>query len=287
MIEGSRVGAIKFWDWVRRKDARGSASIERPKQADNSSGALVGQTAIVTGASGNIGSTIARAMASGGANVVVHYHKNRRAAEALAGEIVAAGGVALPMQADIRSMSEVQTLTDSVLDRFGQIDILVNNTGVVKDKLLIMMSDADWGDVLDVNLSGTFNCCKCVVPHMKARKYGRIVNIGSITGMVPQKMRANYGASKRAMFGLTKCLARELASFNITVNLVAPQVVKGGLSRHASAHELAALAQYTPVGGLAENTDVAHATAFLVGGGSRFITGTALNLTGGLITWQL
>ena len=246
-----------------------------------------GKVALITGASGSIGSSVARKLAAHGASVVINYNTGERKARNLVREITGNGGSAIALHADVRSVAAVEDMARETFDRFGSIDILVNNAGIVRDRLLVTMKNSDWRDVIDVNLTGPVNCCKAVVPYMKNRNYGRIVNVGSITGLTAQKMRANYGAAKRALVGVTKSLGRELAGKNIRVNAVAPQVVKGGVSRSASIWELRTLKKYTPVGKLADPEDVAHAVLFLSGENIGFITGTVLNLTGGLITWQI
>lgn len=261
--------------------------VRKKKEIINNQQRLAGKVAIVTGASGNIGEAIALALAQDGADVVVHYGYNRQKAEAIVESIKQMDRKSLAYQADIRNYQEVETLISSVHNEFGRIDILVNNAGICRDKLMIMMTTQDWDDVIGVNLTGTFNFCKAAVPYMTGAGEGRIINISSITGLVAQKMRTNYGASKRAVIGLTKCLARELASKGILVNAIAPQVVEGGLSRSAAPQELKILKMMTPAGRLGVRDDVAGAVVFLASRDSRYMVGAVINLTGGLITWQI
>ncbi len=246
-----------------------------------------GRVVLVTGASGYVGSGIARVFAQRGAAVAVHYFNNEKGALEVADRIGERGGRAALVRADIGDYQEVSRMVDGVYREFGRIDVLINNAGVVRDKLMALMTREDWAEVMRVNLTGTLHCCRAVVPFMKRKRYGRIVNIASITGLVPQRMRANYGASKRAVIGMTKCLARELAPHGILVNAIAPQVVNGGVSRSASPQELKLLQRFTPVGRVAEAEDVAEAALFLASERVRHIAGAVLNLTGGLVTWQI
>ena len=250
-------------------------------------GSVAGRTAIVTGASGSIGSRVAYGLAGQGARVVVNYHTRGDEAEQVVAGIRNAGGEAVALQGDVTSLASMEQLAEKTQAHYGTIDILVNNAGIVRDTLMLTMSDNDWDEVIDVNLAGPLNGCRAAVPYMKAQGYGRIVNIASITGLVAQKMRTNYGAAKRGAIGLTKCLARELAPHGILVNAVAPQVVKGGVSKSASPIELAQLAKFTPVGEVAEPDDVADSVLFLSRENMHFLTGAVINLTGGLITWQV
>ena len=250
-------------------------------------GAVAGRTAIVTGASGSIGSKVACSLAEQGARVVVHYHARQREAEQVVADIGRAGGEAVALPGDVTDLASMEQLAEKTHAHYGAIDILVNNAGIVRDTLMMIMSDDDWDSVVDINLAGPLNGCRAVVPYMKAQGYGRIVNVASITGLVAQKMRANYGAAKRGVIGLTKCLARELAADGILVNAVAPQVVDGGVSTSASPVELAQLAKLTPLGDVAEPRDVADSVLFLAREEMRFLTGATINVTGGLVTWQI
>lgn len=248
---------------------------------------LKDKVAIVTGASGNIGSKIVLTYAQEGADVVVIYHKRQQEAEMLVSAIEDMERKGYALQVDVRKMQEVEQAAKDTYNRFGHIDILVNCAGVVRDKLMIFLLTVDWDYVMETNLTGTFNFCKAVAPYMIKNKQGRIINISSITGIVAQKMRTNYGASKRGVIGLTKCIARELASKGIMVNAICPQVVEGGVSQNASPKELKSIKKITPIGRLGTNNDVAAMALFLASDESKYITGSIINLTGGLITWQI
>ena len=171
-----------------------------------------GKTAVVTGASGGIGRAIAIALAKEGAQVAVHYRGNRAKAEAVREEITAAGGTAEIFACDVADFESCKQFIKQVTDRFGKIDILVNNAGITKDGLLMGMKENDFSDVIDTNLKGTFNCMKFVVRQMMKQKYGRIINISSVSGVAGNAGQANYCASKAGVIGLTKSAAKETAS---------------------------------------------------------------------------
>ncbi len=186
---------------------------------------LQGRVAVVTGASRGIGRAIALELARRGADTAVNYRSSAAAAGEVVDEIEKMGRRALAFQADVAKLDQAQTLISTAVSEFGKIDILVNNAGIIRDTLIMMMSEADWDDVLTTNLKSTFNCAKAAVRQMMRKRYGRIINITSIAGQMGNPGQTNYSASKAGQIGFTKALAREVAGRKITVNAVAPGYV--------------------------------------------------------------
>ncbi|MDB4894074.1 MAG: 3-oxoacyl-(acyl-carrier protein) reductase [Firmicutes bacterium] len=242
---------------------------------------LANRVAIVTGASGGLGKAIAGLLAAQGAAVVVNYARNAESAQALVAAITEQGGKALAVQADIATAEGAETLVKAAISAFGKVDILVNNAGINRDTLLMRMKEDDWDVVLDTNLKGAFLCTKAVTrPMMKAR-YGRIVNIGSVSGLLGTAGQANYAAAKAGLIGLTRSNARELASRNITVNCVAPGAIAAGMLLELNEEQRAAYTKQIPLERLGKPEDVAATVLFLVSAGD-YITGQTLAVDGGL-----
>jgi 3-oxoacyl-[acyl-carrier protein] reductase len=234
---------------------------------------LEGKRALVTGASKGIGRAIAQELARAGATVVVGYRSGKDDAEALAAEI---GGTAV--QADVSSPDEAKRLVGEA----GDVDVLVNNAGLTRDGLLARMPDDDWRAVLETNLSSVFYTCRAVTRPMMKRRAGSIVNISSIVGVHGNWGQTNYAASKAGIIGFTKSLARELGSRNIRANVVAPGYVKTQLTDVLPEEATAAMVQNTPLGRVAEPTEIAGAVRFLASDDASFITGEVLLVDGGL-----
>jgi 3-oxoacyl-[acyl-carrier protein] reductase len=234
---------------------------------------LEGKTALVTGASRGIGAAVARELARAGAAVVVGYRAGGEEAEALAGEI---GGRAV--QADVASPEDAQRLVAEA----GDLDILVNNAGLTRDGLLARMSDDDWREVIETNLSSVFYTCRAVTRPMMKKRAGSIVNISSIVGVHGNWGQTNYAASKAGIIGFTKSLAKELGSRNVRANVVAPGYVKTRLTDVLPEEATAAMLQNTALGRLGEPEDVAGAVRFLCSDEASFITGDVLLVDGGL-----
>lgn len=244
---------------------------------------LTGRIAVVTGASRGIGRAIATLLAQRGADVVCG-DKLAEQAKTTADEIAAATGRRTSgCLVDVADGQSVQGFIDCALSEFGKIDILVNNAGITRDNLLMRIEEADWDIVLDVNLKGVFNCCKAVVRPMMKQRYGRIVNITSVVGLSGNAGQANYAASKAGMIGLTKSLARELGSRNITVNAVAPGFVGTALTDVLPQELKEASIKATPLGRFGTPEDIAHAVAFLASDEASFITGQILSVDGGMV----
>ncbi len=243
---------------------------------------LAGRTAVVTGGSRGIGKAIALELAARGANVVVNYVNSADAAQAVASQIEADGGQALVVQADIANYEQAGNLIKTAAEHFGQIDILVNNAGITRDKLIMMMSEEEWDTVQDINLKGTFNCSKAAVRLMMRKRYGRIINISSISGQIGNAGQTNYSASKAGQIGFTKALAREIASRNVTVNAIAPGYVDTDILDSMTDEAKEAILGMIPLGRKGESKEIAYAVAFLASDEASYITGQTLAVDGGM-----
>lgn len=236
------------------------------------------KTALITGGSRGIGAACARRLAAEGYRVAINYNQSCQQAEALAEEL---GGIAV--QADVADPEQVKTMVDTVLDKFCQLDILVCNAGVSHIGLLSDMTDEEWRRLFAVNVDGMFYCCRAAIPHFVHRKCGRIVTVSSMWGQVGASCEAAYSASKAAVIGLTRALAKELGPSGISVNCVAPGVIDTEMNLELSAQDLDALREETPLGQIGTAGQVADAVWFLCGGQSDFITGQVLGVNGGLV----
>ncbi len=243
---------------------------------------LEGQVAIITGAGGGIGASIACTLADAGANIVVN-DVVEAAAEKVADEVRGRGVDAMVSTADITDAEQVQVMIDEVMECFGRIDILVNNAGITRDGLLVRMDEAQWDVVLQVNLKGAFLCTRAVArPMMKAR-YGRIINMASVSGVGGNAGQANYSASKGGLISLTKTVAQELAGRNITANALAPGFIETAMTEQLPDEARQAWLDRIPLGRPGSSDDVAQAVLFLAGPGASYITGQVINIDGGLI----
>jgi 3-oxoacyl-[acyl-carrier protein] reductase len=238
--------------------------------------------AVVTGGSRGIGRGIALELAKRGATVIVNYQRNAEAAEEVAAAIAAAGGTAIAVQADVSLEDDANRLIKTAADTYGKIDILVNNAGTTRDNLIMRMSADDFDTVIETNLRSTWLCSKAVVRDMMRKRYGRIINITSVSGIMGNGGQTNYSASKAGIIGLTKALAREVASRGITVNAVAPGFVATDLTATLPEDIAKKINENIPLGRWATIEDVALATAFLASDEAAYITGHTLNVDGGL-----
>lgn len=243
---------------------------------------FTGKVAVVTGSSRGIGRAIALRLAAGGAKVVVNYQSNQAAADEVVEQIQAGGGEAIAVQADVSQPVQAQGLIDAAQKTFGRVDILVNNAGTTRDTLIMRMSEEDWDVVIDTNLKGTFNCIKAATRPMMRQRYGRIVNVTSVSGLGGNPGQANYSAAKAGLLGLTKTVAKELGSRNITCNAIAPGYVPTDLTGSLPPELVELALQRTILGRAGTTEDIAAAVAFFASDDAGFITGQVLAVDGGL-----
>jgi len=244
---------------------------------------LEGKVAVVTGGSRGIGRAIALELARRGAGVVVNYNRSAAAAADVVAAIEAAGGQAVAVQADVSDFEPAQKLIRTALDTFDRLDVLVNNAGTTRDQLLMLMKEADWDDVLRINLKSVFNCCKAAARPMVRKRWGRIVNVSSVVGITGQGGQTNYAASKAGIIGFTKSLAKELGARNITVNAVAPGFIPTDLTADLPDELKQKAIEVTPLGRMGKPEEVAYAVAFLASDEAAFITGEILTVDGGMV----
>jgi 3-oxoacyl-[acyl-carrier protein] reductase len=243
---------------------------------------LAGQVAVVTGGSRGIGRAVAKTLAAMGAHVVINFVANAAAAGETCAAIEAAGGKASLGRFDVADAAETDHAFNSILDECGRIDILINNAGVTRDTLLLRMKEEDWQRVLQINLTGMYHCSKAAIRSMIRQRSGRIVNITSIIGIIGNAGQVNYAAAKAGAIGLTKSLAREVASRHITVNAVAPGFVETEMTQGLSGDTKTELMRQIPLGRWGTTQDVANCVGFLVSTRASYITGQVIQVNGGL-----
>ena len=241
-----------------------------------------GKTAVVTGGSRGIGRAVCLELAKGGANVVLCYAGNESAANDTVAACEALGAKALAVRCNVADAGEVKALVDTAVKTFGRVDILVNNAGITRDGLLMTMKEEDFDAVVATNLRGTFLCMKAVARPMMRQRYGRIVNLSSVVGLRGNAGQVNYAASKAGVIGMTKSLAKELASRNVTVNAVAPGFIETDMTAAMPEAAKTATLGAIPMQRLGAAEDVARAVAFLASDEAAYITGQVLAIDGGM-----
>ena len=246
------------------------------------SGRLDGRVAVVTGGARGIGRSVCERLSAEGARIVA-VDRSAEALDAFVLELTGRGGEALALVADIANAAEVDALAAKTLEAFGRVDILINNAGITRDGLLLRMSEEDWDAVLDVNLKGAFLCTRAFTRPMMKQRWGRVVNVSSVIGLVGNAGQVNYAASKAGVLGLTKSVAKELASRHITVNAVAPGFIETAMTQALDEKVRGALQAQIPLGRLGSPEDVAHAVAFLCSEDAAYITGQVITVDGGMV----
>lgn len=242
---------------------------------------LKDKVAIVTGASRGIGKSAALELARYGAKVVVNYARSSDAAEAIVTEITSAGGAAIALQADVSQVEQVDSLVKTTLEKFGTIDVLINNAGITKDTLLLRMKPEQWQAVIDLNLTGVFLCTKAVSKPMIKQRSGRIINIASVAGQMGNPGQANYSAAKAGVIGFTKTVAKELANRGVTVNAVAPGFIETDMTKDLKSDDII---NFIPIGRYGKPEEVAGTIRFLAADpAAAYITGQVFNVDGGMV----
>ncbi len=238
--------------------------------------------ALVTGSSKGLGKAIAIRLAEKGVRVAVNYNTSPDAAGEVVKAITDAGGSAIAVKADVSNLDQVVAMVKHVEEELGAVEILVNNAGIINDQLLMRMSDEAWQQVIDINLNGTFYCTRAVLRNMVRARWGRIINIGSVVGMRGNPAQTNYSASKAAIMGFTKALAKEVATRNITANVVTPGYFETETTAILTDEQKAYWLNAIPQGHFGEVDDVAHMVTYLADEKAKYITGQVISVDGGM-----
>lgn len=244
---------------------------------------LQDKVAIVTGGSNGIGREIVRTLASLGAKVIINYNSSETKAIELQSDLAKQNFEVEVFKADVASFKESEELINFAIDKYGRLDILVNNAGITSDNLIMRMGEEDFDRVININLKGTWNCSKHATKYMAKQRFGKIINISSVVGIMGNAGQTNYAASKAGIIGLTKSLARELAKRNINVNAVAPGFIQTNMTASLNEALVQGIIENIPLGRLGEAKDVANLVAFLTSEKAAYITGQVINVNGGLM----
>ena len=242
---------------------------------------LSGKVALVTGAGRGIGKAIALRLASAGSTVVIN--DVTEAGATAAQELIAAGKTGIFIRANVSVSTEVNTMVDQIIGTYGRLDILVNNAGITRDQITLRMSDEDWDAVMNINLKSVFLCSRAALKYMLKQRWGRIINISSISGIMGNPGQINYSAAKAGIIGITRTIAREMASRQITANAICPGFIETDMTQKLPDTVKAEAQKRIPLGFLGKPQDVAEAVAFFAGDEARYITGQYLCVDGGMI----
>ena len=241
------------------------------------------KVAVITGASGGIGAAVTRRLAAQGCYVVLGYCRSREKAESLCRELREAGGEAVSFRANLTKAEEAKALIDFAVQQYGHLDILVNNAGIAQIKLFTDITPEEWRQMFAANVDGIYHCCRAAVPYLVQQHSGTIINVSSIWGLCGASCEVHYSASKAAVIGLTRALAKEMGPSGIRVNCIAPGVIDTDMNARLSADDMAALAGETPLCRIGTPEEAAEAIFYLASDKARFITGAVLNVNGGIV----
>lgn len=241
------------------------------------------KTVLITGASKGIGAATAILFAEKGYNVVMNYNNSVQSALILQKSLAESGYKVIAYQANVTNRIDVELMVKETIDRFGSIDVLINNAGVASQGLFTDISDIEWNEIMDVNLNGVYNVTQAVLPYMIRQKSGSIINISSMWGQVGASCEVAYSAAKAGVIGLTKALAKEVGPSGIRVNCIAPGLIETGMNQELTLEDVAAIVDETPLGRIGSTNDVASSALFLASDDSSFITGQVLGVNGGYI----
>ncbi len=244
---------------------------------------LEDEVAVVTGSSRGIGAATAIRLAEEGADLVINYNNDRKSAEETAEKVRELGRKAIIFQANVADRNDAKNLIKSTIDEYGKIDILVNNAGITKDGLILRMKEKDFGDVIDVNLKGTFNCTKNAIKYMMKQRHGKIVNLSSVVGLMGNAGQANYAASKAGVVGFSKSVAKEVSKRGINVNVVAPGYIDTEMTEELPSKVKEDMLDNIPLERLGEVDEVANVILFLVSPLASYVNGQTINIDGGML----